>query len=112
MSHLHSLNIAHRDLKPENILMKSKDETNFKLKICDFGFAKKADTDGGLTSPDHTPFYVPPEVLLRNFRRYDISCDIWSLGVILYILVSGKFPFFPSEGDSMTPGTLFFQYRK
>jgi len=108
VSHLHSLNIAHRDLKPENILMKSKDETNFKLKICDFGFAKKADAESGLTSPDHTPFFVSPEVL-NNFRRYDISCDIWSIGVILYILISGRFPFYPNKGESMTPGDLCFE---
>ena len=104
VSHLHSLNIAHRDLKPENILLKSRDETNFKLKICDFGFAKKIDLNGGLKTPDHTPYYVAPEVLL-NFQRYDISCDIWSLGVILYILLSGRPPFYSQSGEPMSPGT-------
>jgi serine/threonine protein kinase len=94
------LGIAHRDLKPENILLLTKDEKNLLIKISDFGFAKEAHK--GLTTPNYTPYYVAPEIL--KFEKYDISCDIWSLGVILYILCSGTPPFYSLTGKKMSPG--------
>ena len=97
--HLHQLGIAHRDLKPENILLLTKDDKNFVIKIADFGFAKEAHK--GLITPNYTPYYVAPEIL--KFEQYDISCDIWSLGVILYILCSGTPPFYSLTGKNMSP---------
>jgi serine/threonine protein kinase len=96
------LGIAHRDLKPENILLLTKDEKSLVIKISDFGFAKEAYK--GLTTPNYTPYYVAPEIL--KFEKYDISCDIWSLGVILYILCSGTPPFYSLTGKKMSPGNL------
>ncbi|XP_064612765.1 MAP kinase-activated protein kinase 5-like isoform X2 [Liolophura sinensis] len=102
----HSLNIAHRDLKPENLLLKDSSEAAG-IKLSDFGFAKI--DDGNLKTPHFTPYYVAPEVLqaqsYQQQRRqgvivtskpytYDKSCDMWSLGVILYIMLCGYPPFY------------------
>lgn len=80
----------HRDLKPENILFDSK-KANASIKIIDFGASAKLSKDVKLSKRIGTPFYVAPEVLAA---RYDEKCDIWSIGVILYILLCGYPPFF------------------
>ena len=80
---LHDMNIAHRDLKPENLLYTRKDNPSV-LKLTDFGFAKETLIRDTLQTPCYTPYYVAPEVL--GPEKYDKSCDIWSLGVIMYIL--------------------------
>ena len=87
----HKNGIVHRDLKPENILFDSKKSTA-NLKIIDFGASAKL-LEGGekLTKKIGTPFYVAPEVLAG---KYDEKCDMWSIGVILYILLCGYPPFF------------------
>lgn len=112
VQHLHHLNIAHRDLKPENLLYKSKLEDS-PIKLCDFGFAKQ--DRGDLTTPQFTPYYVSPQVLeaQRRHRRerssvnlnvqpytYDKSCDMWSMGVIIYILMCGYPPFYSEHPTS------------
>ncbi|XP_057295950.1 MAP kinase-activated protein kinase 5-like [Hydractinia symbiolongicarpus] len=105
--HIHSLNIAHRDLKPENLLIMDKSD-NVIVKLTDFGFAKI--DKGNLMTPQFTPYYVSPQVLeAQKFHRaqkmgsvpsgstpytYDKSCDIWSLGVIIYIMLCGYPPFY------------------
>ncbi|CAG9323222.1 unnamed protein product [Blepharisma stoltei] len=82
-------NIVHRDLKPENILLVNKNRiTNFKL--CDFGFAEEA-SDEGLDLVCGSPGYVAPEIL--NQQKYYFKADVFSLGIILYILLSGRAPF-------------------
>lgn len=83
VKYLHDLNIAHRDLKPENLLYTTP-TANAVLKLTDFGFAKETFTKDTLQTPCYTPYYVAPEVL--GPEKYDKSCDIWSLGVIMYIL--------------------------
>lgn len=98
---LHDMNIAHRDLKPENLLYTSKDITGI-LKLTDFGFAKETLTRDTLQTPCYTPYYVAPEVL--GPEKYDKSCDIWSLGVIMYILLCGFPPFYSNHGLPISPG--------
>lgn len=83
VKYLHDLDIAHRDLKPENLLYTSP-APNACLKLTDFGFAKETFVKDTLQTPCYTPYYVAPEVL--GPEKYDKSCDIWSLGVIMYIL--------------------------
>ena len=88
--YLHSYGIAHRDLKPENILMVDKSE-NSDVKIVDFGLSKMVGPNEKCTEPFGTLSYVSPEILLQ--QPYDKSVDIWSLGVIAYLLLSGTLPF-------------------
>ncbi|XP_076468755.1 MAP kinase-activated protein kinase 2-like [Babylonia areolata] len=101
IDHLHSMNIAHRDLKPENLLYTDKTE-NAVLKLTDFGFAKEISAYKSLQTPCYTPYYVAPEVL--GPEKYDKSCDMWSLGVIMYILLCGYPPFYSNHGAAISPG--------
>ncbi|CAN9515488.1 unnamed protein product [Ophioblennius macclurei] len=98
---LHSINIAHRDIKPENLLYTSK-RPDALLKLTDFGFAKESTALNSLATPCFTPYYVAPEVL--GPEKYDKSCDMWSLGVIMYILLCGYPPFFSYQGLAISPG--------
>mmetsp|Transcript_25377 Transcript_25377/g.22512 ORF Transcript_25377/g.22512 Transcript_25377/m.22512 type:complete len:313 (+) Transcript_25377:193-1131(+) len=94
VQHLHEHNICHRDLKPENFLFKNNKE-NAEIKIIDFGLSKKfSKLETDMTTIVGTPFYVAPEVLSG---QYDTQCDLWSCGVILYVLLCGYPPF---DGDS------------
>lgn len=89
INHCHSEQVGHRDLKPENILI---EEGTRRVKVIDFGTAEAFDPAKGLEGIIGTPYYIAPEVLAEN-RHYDLKCDIWSLGVILFILVTGQPPF-------------------
>ena len=84
INHCHSKKIAHRDIKPENILYSSKDD-HAEVKLIDFGLAKKADRSlRTYQTIVGTPYYVAPEVIDGN---YTYSCDIWSIGVVLHIML-------------------------
>lgn len=100
ISHLHMINIAHRDLKPENLLY-ADSMPGSKLKLTDFGFAKEVNYKS-LQTPCYTPYYVAPEVL--GPEKYDKCCDLWSLGVIMYILLCGYPPFYSNHGLAISPG--------
>ena len=95
LSHCHRVNIVHHDLKPENILL-SDATANAAIKICDFGFASKVGVSG-LLSECGTPWYVAPEIIEK--QPHDAGVDLWSLGVILYILLCGRPPFRDVQGD-------------
>ena len=86
---IHDQGIVHRDLKPENILL-TDDTDHATIKIADFGFARPV--AAGLTTACGTPGYVAPEII--NGRPYGKSVDVWSLGVITYILLCGYPPFY------------------
>eukprot|EP01098_Paradermamoeba_levis_P015881 TRINITY_DN830_c0_g1_i1.p1 TRINITY_DN830_c0_g1~~TRINITY_DN830_c0_g1_i1.p1 ORF type:complete len:379 (-),score=139.95 TRINITY_DN830_c0_g1_i1:174-1256(-) len=98
IDYLHDHGIAHRDLKPENLLSAG-DEENEIIKIADFGFSKQFGDEQLVTSCG-SPGYVAPEVLTQD--SYDKSVDMWSLGVIIYILLCGFPPFYAD-----TPPELF-----
>merc|ERR1740121_2114531 len=90
--YLHEQRICHRDLKPENFLFQSKDpiEGNL-LKLIDFGLSAKFKDGEAMSSKAGTPYYVSPQVLTG---KYNHLCDLWSAGVIMYILLCGTPPFF------------------
>ncbi|CAD8168988.1 unnamed protein product [Paramecium pentaurelia] len=85
----HEQNIVHRDLKPENILFANESQ-NSPLKIIDFGTSRKYDADKKMTKKLGTAYYIAPEVLRKDYNE---KCDVWSCGVILYILLCGYPPF-------------------
>mmetsp|Transcript_20004 Transcript_20004/g.36115 ORF Transcript_20004/g.36115 Transcript_20004/m.36115 type:complete len:510 (+) Transcript_20004:177-1706(+) len=96
IAYCHSKEIVHRDLKPENFLFLTEAE-DAPIKIIDFGLSRHNDANQGIMKTKvGTPYYVAPEVLRRE---YTASCDIWSIGVITYILLCGYPPFY---GDSDT----------
>ncbi|XP_063982067.1 ribosomal protein S6 kinase 2 beta [Diachasmimorpha longicaudata] len=99
VNYLHENGVVHRDLKPSNILYSKPGGDPGSLCICDLGFAKQLRAENGLLmTPCYTANFVAPEVLKR--QGYDAACDIWSLGVLLYIMLAGYTPFPNSPGDS------------
>jgi calcium-dependent protein kinase len=85
----HEAHIVHRDLKPCNILFEDSSDTA-RLKIIDFGMSRKFTNQKKMTKLIGTPYFIAPEVLNES---YDELCDVWSIGVIMYILLCGKPPF-------------------
>ena len=83
------MNIVHRDLKPENLLLDSDSATAI-LKVIDFGTSQSFDPTAKMHQTFGTPYYIAPEILAGDYTE---KCDIWSCGVILFILLSGKQPF-------------------
>ena len=100
IGHMHARGMVHCDLKPENILYE--DDTDKQIKIADFGFAQfiPGGQEGGqhLTRQLGTLSYTSPEILLK--QGYTTKADMWSLGVILYILLSGIPPFGKRRGET------------
>ena len=97
IEYCHNNGIVHRDIKPENLLyLNQGNEKNNPLKIIDFGLSQTLNLKKILSSKVGTAYYVSPEILAG---KYTEKCDIWSAGVILYVLLSGEPPFNgPSDG--------------
>jgi len=89
VAHLHANGIAHRDLKPQNLLCVSPEGDD--IRMADFGLSKMFDQGEYLETCCGSPEYVAPEVL--ECKPYDKACDLWSVGVITYVLLTGCFPF-------------------
>jgi calcium-dependent protein kinase len=120
INHCHSNGVVHRDLKPENIMYKesSKDGPGQgidEVKIIDFGLSKLLANPSKNTMRTlvGTPYYVAPEVLEGT---YGAECDCWSLGVIMYALLSGCLPFFGSSPievfDKIRKANVNFEYKE
>lgn len=90
IAYLHENEYAHCDLKPKNLLLRKKDDDS-SVMIADFGFARRVFFPKSLTKQCGTPYFVAPEILLKT--GYDTSADLWSLGVIIYSILSGCLPF-------------------
>ena len=97
LAYLASKNIMHRDLKPENMILKTKDKLeNSTLKLVDFGLSTKCDIEEYLFKRCGTPGYVAPEIINSSSNEnihYTPKCDVFSAGIIFYILITGKSPF-------------------
>lgn len=110
--HCHRLGVAHRDIKPDNILFDSRN----KLKLADFGSAKWFFYGGErqlMRGVVGTPYYVAPEVLAG--REYNEKADVWSCGVILYMMLAGAPPFYGDTAvetfEAVLRGNLRFPTR-
>ena len=95
IKYCHEAHIVHRDLKPENLLFES-ENLDAKIKIIDFGTSQYFVPREKLNRFIGSAYYVAPEVIDKN---YDEKCDVWSIGVILYIMLCG-FPPFNGKSDS------------
>ncbi|KAI4871427.1 hypothetical protein NFI96_013053 [Prochilodus magdalenae] len=91
VSYLHSKQIAHFDLKPENIMLLNRSVPHPRIKLIDFGLAHKIDFSNDFKNIFGTPEFVAPEVV--NYEPLGLEADMWSVGVITYILLSGASPF-------------------
>ena len=92
--YLHSNKILHRDLKPENILVESTEKNHksdqFNIKLIDFGTCNYFRKDKKFSLKVGTPYYIAPEVIKKNYNE---KCDLWSCGIIMYVLLTGHPPF-------------------
>ena len=101
LGYCHKNGVVHRDLKPENLLYSDKSE-DAQLKVADFGLARLFTNEQAIdmmTTMCGTPGYVAPEILSNT--SYDSSVDIWSAGVILYILLCGYPPFYDDNNSAL-----------
>jgi len=106
--YIHAKGIVHRDLKPENILLENnKEKKNFYIKIIDFGTSNFFDKSTKLNLKVGTPYYIAPEVLMKSYTN---RCDMWSCGVILYILLTGTPPFNGNDEEEIMKNVLIGKY--
>lgn len=107
VEYCHAKKIANRNLKPENLLLKAGSDTE--VKISDFGYAKTVTFPNCLRTQCGTEGYVAPEIL-EHRPAYDIPCDMWSLGVIIYIVLGGYRPF-RGEGEEVMRQIRYGEYK-
>ena len=99
LSYLHDNRIAHRDIKPENLLLSDPYHRDLNtIKLADFSFAKKVRRKNDCRTLCGTPGYLCPEMLER-FPSYDVKCDVWSVGCLLFLLLGGYLPFDDDDDD-------------
>lgn len=109
VDYMHSMNVIHRDLRPENILIRhealpgNQEEDDIKVKIIDFGLSKIIIDVNKTSSFVGSRSYLAPEMISK--KVYDKSVDIWSLGVLTFVLLCGCLPFGPDEENNETPPT-------
>ncbi|CZU00238.1 serine/threonine protein kinase KIN [Plasmodium falciparum NF54] len=108
IEYLHEIKIVHRDLKPENILL----DNNNNVKLIDFGLSTIYRKNCLLTTSCGSPFYTSPEILLGQKYEAELT-DVWSLGIILFLLLNHRLPFNNSDMNKLftqiIKGILYFQ---
>jgi len=106
LCYLHNNKICHRDIKPENFLLYKENDDSF-VKLIDFGLAKRVSKNEVMNAPNGTPYYIAPEVLKGS---YTTQCDNWSMGVVMFIMLSGKPPFGGRSNKEIIDNVLRGQY--
>mmetsp|Transcript_3614 Transcript_3614/g.7467 ORF Transcript_3614/g.7467 Transcript_3614/m.7467 type:complete len:588 (-) Transcript_3614:158-1921(-) len=103
LSYIHKQRVIHKDLKPENIMF-LEDSMETQCKLIDFGLAEMFEQDTGVSSnAAGTALYMAPEVYQR---RFNFKCDVWSAGVIMYILLTGRLPYMGKTVDEVKAKVL------
>ena len=99
VAYLHKMNIIHRDLKPENIMITNRENNGcLQVKLIDFGTAKIFEKGQQENKYVGSSYYMAPEIIKR---QYNEKCDLWSIGVILYILLTGRPPFDGNDDEEI-----------
>ena len=99
ITYCHKMNIIHRDIKPENIMITNREKNGcLQVKLIDFGTAKIFEKGQQENKYVGSSYYMAPEILKR---KYDEKCDLWSIGVVLYILLTGRPPFDGNDDDEI-----------
>jgi serine/threonine protein kinase len=98
VAELHAAGVVHRDIKPSNLLLGAEDDGPGRVLVADLGSAKRLAEASGITVTTGTPSYMAPEQALG--RPIDERCDVYSLGVVAYVLLTGQLPF--DVSDPMT----------
>ncbi len=106
INYCHLNNICHRDMKPENVLMEGKGI----IKVIDFGTAMSFDPTENMNHILGTPYYMAPEIFSRS--GYNQQCDVWSVGVILYVLLTGRPPFYGNNESDIIARVKIGEYPK
>ena len=91
--YLHTRGFVHRDIKPENVCI----ESGNTCKLIDFGTGRKFTAGKKLKQVIGTPFYMAPEIFTA--RKYDEKVDMWSIGIVFFILLTGKAPYSGQDDD-------------
>jgi len=110
ITYCHKMNIIHRDIKPENIMITNREKNGcLQVKLIDFGTAKIFEKGHLENKYVGSSYYMAPEIIKR---KYDEKCDLWSIGVILYILLTGRPPFDGNDDDEILENVKKGEYDK
>ena len=109
VNYCHKMKIIHRDLKPENILINKNENGLVKIKICDFGTSLMFNRGEIQDQIVGSIYYIAPEIIQK---KYNSKCDLWSCGIIMYILLTGVPPFGGKDNQTIIKKILLSDYDK
>lgn len=101
LRYAHDRKIAHRDIKPENVVFCSKDASNTQVKLIDWGLGVSFETQAMKTAVGSFTYAAPEVIIASKTKAYGPECDLWSLGVLAYVMLCGRPPFWGSTKDHL-----------